>query len=306
MFGYVLVNRAELKVREDEYYKGAYCGLCRAMGTCTGQCSRMTLNYDFVFLALTRLSLTGEEISFSQKRCLAHPFKKRNSMNANSQLSYAAAAAAILAERKNADDLEDERGFKKLRACLAAPFLRHSKRKALKKLPSLAELDRRITGGLCELSAMEQSDTASVDLPAKQFGALLGDLMSFGLEGASRTVAYELGLHVGAWIYMADALDDMEEDHRKGRYNPFLRLWGGLPEKSAYEGIRNALKIELFGAEAAMDLMDFPNDPANAKRHLMENILYLGLPKKIDAILSDEASCQCKKSKENRKESTDS
>jgi len=120
---------------------------------------------------------------------------------------------------------------------------------------------------------MEQSDTASVDLPAKQFGALLGDLMSFGLEGASRAVAYELGLHVGAWIYMADALDDMEEDHRKGRYNPFLRLWGGLPEKSAYEGIRNALKIELFGAEAAMDLMDFPNDPTNAKRHLMENIL---------------------------------
>ena len=32
MFGYVRPYRPELRVREDEYYKGTYCGLCKAMG----------------------------------------------------------------------------------------------------------------------------------------------------------------------------------------------------------------------------------------------------------------------------------
>lgn len=299
MFGYVRVHRAELKVREDEYYRGTYCGLCRAMGACTGQCSRMTLNYDFVFLALVRLSLSGESVSFEQKRCLAHPLKKRNSMKRNRELDYAAAAAAILSERKNADDLADEKGAKKLRACLAAPFLRHGKKKALKAFPSLRSLDGRITELLSKLSETEDTGVASVDLPAKLFGELLGELMAFGLEGNDRAIAYELGLHVGAWIYIADALDDMREDAERGRYNPFLRLWGGLPDKSAYDGIRDALKNQLFGAEAAMDLMDFPCDPTSAKQHLLENILYLGLPHKIDTILSDEKeSKKRKKTKE--------
>ena len=290
MFGYVRTDRAELKVREDNYYRGTYCGLCRAMGSCTGQCSRMALNYDFVFLALVRLSLNETEVSFAQKRCLVHPLTRRNVMLRNAELDYAAAAAAILNERKNADDLADEAGAKKLRARLLAPFLRHSKKKAFKKLPALRELDEKIGTALGTLSELEASGEASVDLPAKQFGTLLGDLMAFGLEGSKKKIAYEIGLHVGAWIYIADALDDMKEDAERGRYNPFLLLWEGLPDKSAYGGIRDALKIELIGASAALDLIPFEHDPQGVRQRLLENILYLGLPAKADAILSNEGS----------------
>ena len=48
MFGYIKPHSPELKVREDAYYRGVYCGLCRAMGRCTGCLSRFTLSYDFV------------------------------------------------------------------------------------------------------------------------------------------------------------------------------------------------------------------------------------------------------------------
>ena len=37
MFGYVKTVRGELRIREYEYYRASYCGLCRAMGKCTGQ-----------------------------------------------------------------------------------------------------------------------------------------------------------------------------------------------------------------------------------------------------------------------------
>ena len=60
MFGYIRTDTPELRVRENEYYKAVYCGMCRAQGKCTGQCSRLTLSYDMVFLALLRLAVSGE------------------------------------------------------------------------------------------------------------------------------------------------------------------------------------------------------------------------------------------------------
>lgn len=31
MFGYVVVNKPELKIKEFDIYKGYYCGLCRSL-----------------------------------------------------------------------------------------------------------------------------------------------------------------------------------------------------------------------------------------------------------------------------------
>ena len=64
MFGYIRPHTPELRVREYEYYKAVYCGLCRSMGKCTGQCSRMTLSYDFAFLSLVRMALSATAPAF--------------------------------------------------------------------------------------------------------------------------------------------------------------------------------------------------------------------------------------------------
>ena len=152
MFGYVKVDHAELKVKEYEFYRGTYCGLCRSMGKCTGQCSRMTLNYDFVFLALVRLAIESEKVCFKQRRCLVHPIKKRNSMERNDVLDYCSAASAILNYQKIADDIADEKGFKRLKARLAMPFVAHSRKKALRRFPNLRELDRIVDEKLSRLA----------------------------------------------------------------------------------------------------------------------------------------------------------
>ena len=58
MFGYVKVFRPELKVCEYEQYKGVYCSLCQTLGKRYGFASRMTLSYDFTFLALLLMAPT--------------------------------------------------------------------------------------------------------------------------------------------------------------------------------------------------------------------------------------------------------
>ena len=302
MFGYVKVNNSELKVKEYEFYRGTYCGLCRSMGKCTGQCSRMTLNYDFVFLALVRMALDTPKIHFEQKRCLAHPFKKRNSMVRNAALDYCSATSAILNYQKVKDDISDEKGFKKLRARLVLPFVAHARKKAIKKNPSLKELDAAVAQKLSELSAIEKSDRVSVDEPANCFGELLGQIMAFGFDGSDARVAFEFGKSIGAWIYIADALDDMKDDFKKGRYNPFIRLYdGNLPSEEQLTSIYYAIKNRLYSAEAAFDLFDADD---GAIKNIIQNVIYLGIPERTESII-DPDKCKCKKTKSGKETAND-
>ena len=283
MFGYVRTVNAELKVKEYDLYRATYCGLCRSMGKCTGQCSRMTLNYDFVFLALVRYAIEPCSVKFKGRRCLAHPFTKRDNMERNAILDYCAGASAILNYQKLRDDLQDEKGAKKLRARLLQPFVSHSRKKAIKKDPTLKELDEKVAVKLEELGKIENSDQIGVDVPAACFGDILGEIMAHGYEGMNRRIAFELGRHVGAWISVADALDDMRDDVKKGRYNPLLKLYGGrLPTQEELSLIYDATKNKLFSAEAAFDLIEI-NDLAI--KDILENILYMGIPRKTANIL---------------------
>ena len=59
MFGYIRILQPELKIREYECYRGIYCGLCRQMGKCTGQCSRLTLRYDAAAMVCLRMAARG-------------------------------------------------------------------------------------------------------------------------------------------------------------------------------------------------------------------------------------------------------
>ena len=288
MFGYVRTMDAELKVKEHELYKATYCGLCRSMGKCTGQCSRMTLNYDFVFLALTRYAISPCELKFKARRCLAHPFAKRSSMEQNEILDYCAEASAILNYQKIIDDINDEKGLKKLGAVLLRPFVSHSRKKAIKKNPALRELDSLISTKLDELNQLEKSDSIGVDVPAACFGDILGEIMSFDLDGTDKRIAFEFGKHIGAWIYVADALDDMREDAKKGRYNPLLKLYGGkIPNEDELSLIYDATKNKLFAAASAFDLIDIDDEGI---KNILSNILYIGIPKKTATIIDSYSS----------------
>ena len=241
----------------------------------------MTLSYDFAFLALLRVSLTGDSLEFSSGRCIAHPFTKRSYLKRNPSLDYCAGAAAILNYHKVKDDLADEGGIKRLRAAALLPFVAHSRRRALKRL-KLSALDEKVSAGLGHLAEIEKSAISSVDTPAAAFGEILGNIISHGLEGSEQRIAYALGYSVGKWIYSADALEDWREDGEKGRYNPFILLYEkSAPSPEDIDGISVSLKNELFAAESAADLIDFSNEDI---KNIIWNILYLGLPRRIESI----------------------
>ncbi|MBE6555674.1 MAG: hypothetical protein E7663_05545 [Ruminococcaceae bacterium] len=281
MFGYVRIQRSELRVREYEYYRATYCGLCRSMGKCTGQCSRLSLSYDFAFLATVRMVLTDTAPSFRARRCIAHPLRRRRMMESNAQLSYAARASALLAYEKCRDDVADRRGISRLLARIRCLFFASAYRRARKRLPALA---LRVRECLSELSCLERERVCSVSRPAELFGKLLAALLAEGLEGTSAAIARAVGDAVGRFIYTVDAADDLERDRKSGNYNPFLLLYGGQPSEQERASIKDALLLILGDLEAAFDLIE-DREQAAEQLAIMKNILYLGMPAAAHAAL---------------------
>ena len=293
MFGYIRTDVPEMRVRENEYYRAVYCGLCRSQGKCTGQCSRFTLNYDMVFLALLRIALEGKQVEIKRGRCIAHPFKKRAYVTHCEPLAYCAYAAAILTHGKVADDLVDEKGFKRFKASLIKPFTSHMRKKALKKY---AELDERVASGLRKLSKIEAEGLASVDVPADAFGEILADILSYGLEGTDEKIMRNIGRHVGRWIYIIDAADDLDEDIKKNRFNAFAKLYGGRIPDDERESVANSLRLELLAAEPAFDLIDY-NELYDIEA-IIGNIMYLGMPSTAERVLGLKCDDNCDDSNE--------
>lgn len=289
MLGYIRPYEPQLKIIEQQYYRAAYCGLCRALGKTGGQLSRLGLSYDFTLLVLFRLAVTGEIPEFEKKRCIAHPCRKRLSIKVCDALEFAARAEIILAYRKVLDDISDERGAKRQKAKAAKAIFRGGYKKARLALP---ELDLYIEERLNELSELERAKTPSVDRPADIFGDILAQIFAFGLEGSQQKIAHSFGHCIGRWIYIIDAIDDYAEDKEKGRYNPFLCLYGDRElGDEIKKDIEAALTTTLGDAANALDLISF--DGRADLGGVLGNLLYLGMPMKAKNIIHSEDCPKC-------------
>ena len=301
MYGYLRTHVPELKVREQEYYRAVYCGLCRTMGTCTGQCSRMTLSYDFTLFALARMALTGETGTFKHCRCIAHPLRKRPMAEPTSALRLCANTSAILAHHKVKDDLRDERGLKRTAATAVSPFTSSMRRRAVKQ--GYGDMDRGVCLAMQELGELETYRLPSGDQPATLFGELMGKTLAYGREGNTAKLAHAVGLHLGRFVYILDAADDYAEDMEKGRYNPLACLYGDPSMTVLSDHKRQELKIallnELTELERAFDLLDTADHPD--LRGVLSNILYEGLPRQVERVLFGSASCDCSQKGKSKK-----
>ncbi len=281
MFGYVKTCKSELKVKEFELYSAAYCGLCRSMGSCTGQLSRLTLNYDFVFLYLIRSALSGEAPTLSYHRCIMHPIRKRPMIDTSAPLKYCARASVALSAFKLEDDINDSKKGKSLLYKIIFPFFKLFKNRA-----DMPLLESSVTKKLVDLAKLEKAHCKSLDMPAQVFGELLGDVFSHGLEAHQKTLAYELGFHTGKFIYAADAVDDYIKDIKSGSYNPLVEIYGENFSTEQRESVKTAMLCELKHLEAAVNLVDFSS--CRDIGEIVYNIIYMGMPEQMEKSLFPE------------------
>ena len=261
MFGYLVAASEVLDDGQRARYKQCYCGLCRSLEKCFSQAARLTLNYDITFLVLLLSSLYEPEENRQSLACLRHPFKAQEF--STSEISdYAAAMNVALAYLKCLDNWKDER---KISALAEAKLLRPAYDKAAEKYPRQC---RAMEEALAELSRIEAEGIEAPDAAARCFGRLMEEIFVYRQD---RWEAYlrAMANALGRFIYLLDAMMDLEDDCASGSYNPF-KSYKDFADNE--ERFRDILKMQLGECVYYFDKLPLVEDAG-----LMQNILCLGL-----------------------------
>ena len=113
MFGYIIVNKAEMKFKEFDVYHSYYCGMCRDLKKKYGVCGQLSLSYDMTFLAILLTGLYEPQTCRESCKCIVHPFESHETRR-NVFTEYAADMNMLFAYYKCQDDWEDEKKILKL------------------------------------------------------------------------------------------------------------------------------------------------------------------------------------------------
>ncbi len=218
----------------------------------------------------------GSTPATQERRCVACPLRKKRMCACWPGLELAADESVILTYHKLLDSVADRGFFRGLPARFLSLLLRPAYRTAAQYRP---EFDGRVTECLAQLQQLEADQSGSIDRTADTFARILEAAAPCDSDTRQERTLAQLLYHVGRWIYLVDARDDLREDKQRGQYNPLsLRFSGGEPDD---EYLHTTLQHSLNLAAAAYSLL-----PAGPWHSVVGNILYLGLPAVEQAVFA--------------------
>lgn len=220
------------------------------------------------FLAM--LLLSGEP-ELCTRRCPRHPFRSRLCLACQPGLSHAAAVTVLLFAGKLRDTVADERRLRRLAARLCLRLFASAEQKARRDAPEFAAVADR---ELAALAALERAGEQSFDRAADPFARI--SAAACRMPGGPGSAAEELLYQTGRMVYLADALEDVEEDTSAGRYNPVTARFGITRRDELIGAEQEISRI----AESSMALAAdrFMELAPTAYTPIVQNILLTGIP----------------------------
>lgn len=287
MFGYVTPLKSELKVKEFEYFRSYYCGLCNEIKREYGNIPRFCLSYDLTFVAFLLDGLFNESLNFQAIKCLRHPNKTTIISSKTKALNYCSSLSILLFDYKLKDNIKDDKSIK---SKFFELMLSSSTKKSLLQLNTLSD---KISNNLSILSSLENSKSfSSIDEICDPFSDIMGCILSdfpYTLEEENdeiRSDLYYLGYFIGKWIYLIDALDDLKDDINTNSFNPYLVLFN--KKNLDYEDLilSSIDEIDFCITNCIVNCSDFLKKiPFKKHYSILDNTINLGMINKYYEIL---------------------
>ncbi|MDC7289281.1 DUF5685 family protein [Blautia schinkii] len=268
MFGYVVMNKPEMKFKDFDIYRSFYCGLCRELREKYGISGQLTLTYDMTFVILVLSGLYEPPTRKGTTHCIVHPLRAQQ-VRKNDITEYAADMNLLLTYYKCIDDWNDEKNFFRL----GYAKLLEKKNSAL--VPRYRKKVKSIVSHLAQLSAWEKAGETDIDKMAGCFGKIMEEIFAYREDEWVLSLR-RMGFFLGKFIYLLDAYEDVEKDVESGSYNPFSKdyIMEGFEEQ-----VRHILILML--AEACRE---FEKLPIIKYADILRNILYSGVWLRFEAV----------------------
>jgi len=270
VFGYVVPYKPELKVRDYEYYKAVYCGICLQTKK-IGNLPRVFLNYDFVFLYLVLKEHFKVKDELGKTRCIVHPIKERFFLKPNEILEYVSNQMVLLSFFKLYDNILDEKNiFSYAPYSILKLYVRKITKSHREPFEKIKELFNK------QIS-LEKSGCENIDELAHNFGNILAEIFAYNDEELLRQIGY----YTGVWVYIIDAIDDYIDDVKKKRYNCLKHHFEKCRhDKRQFEYELSILKVSLENYLAI--LSDYIKGYNNS---ILNNIVRVGMYSKTQQVL---------------------
>jgi hypothetical protein len=269
MFGYVRYSKLDLTYREHNRYKAYYCGFCRQIKQNFGEITRLTVNYDLVFLAILLSGIYGATDNSEELLCFLKPLKKKKIIR-NAYIDYASFINVLLVYYKCMDDYADNNS---LIARLGAVVLYKNFAKARAKYPDKEKILRE---GLQKIQQLESSEKACLDDLSEIFGSIFGELYVYSNHDENAAILRRIGYLIGKFIYILDCYDDLPQDIKKKRFNPLI----GIDPLMVFDKIEQ----EVYNISNELEKIISDSDIKHSGG-LISNIVKLGLRNKARSVL---------------------
>ena len=194
----------------------------------------------------------------------------------NEITEYAASMNILLSYYKLEDNLYDDRGIKDK---LAYNLYKTKLKRAYEKYPEKAEY---IKGQLEALRKLEGEKSNSIDRVSNTFGNLMGEIFVLKHDQYEENLRM-IGFNLGKYIYILDAYEDLDEDYKKGRYNPFIDY---IDKK---EELKNKVD-RLISMSLGMVAKNIEDLNLEFNKSIIDNIIYSGVYLRYKNIL--EKGCE--------------
>lgn len=288
MFGYISPLINELKIKDYNYFKAYYCGLCHSIKNNFGNIPRLTLSYDLTFIGFLLDGLSDSPLEIKKIRCIKHPSKDILIYKKTPALDYVSNLSIILFNLKLRDNINDENSLK---SRMYLTLLTPSSKKIKNEYEGIL---LAIQKNINKLSNLEKTkDFSSLDEICHPFSHIMGTILKmfpykFNDDSVIiREHLYRLGYFIGKWIYLIDALDDLKLDLQKKQFNPFNSIYNKKNLK--YKDLMNKiiLDVEFNVLNTVSECSDYL-EKINFKKHndVLKNIIELGMTNKYYEILS--------------------
>ena len=268
MFGYVIINKGDMKFKEFDVYHSYYCGLCRTLKNRYGVFGQISLTYDMTFLVMLLTSLYEPDTKEDTTTCIAHTFEKHH-YRRNVFADYAADMNVLFTYYKCRDDWTDDHKALKLGY---GKLLKGAYRKIQS---DYSKKVKRIDSLMRELAREEKAGNEDIDKMACIFGDILGEIFAVRKDEWEESLR-TLGCFLGKYIYLLDAYEDIEEDIKKNRYNPLKKRYEN-PDFD--EEIKTFLTMMMAGCSK-----EFEKLPVIENAEILRNILYSGVWYRYDVV----------------------